>query len=142
MKQANSVQRPKYIFDVGFQRICFENAGVEIGRTFLVHLNRDYVRKGAINPDKLFITEDITDEVLEKMDEIKEEIAKALEILKWTQEPDKRLIDLCSTPKSCEFLKYYCDGVAGVPEIAAEIEPKHLLAFVKAGDYRAGKIIR
>nr|MCX6782037.1 DUF2779 domain-containing protein [Candidatus Magasanikbacteria bacterium] len=132
VKQSNSVQ-PKHIFDVGFQRICFESAGVKIGRSYLVHLNREYVRQGAIEPEKLFISEDITDEVLEKMDEIKEEIAKALEILKWTKEPDKRLIKLCSTPKNCEYLKYYCEGVAGVPEIAAEIGSKHLLALIKRG---------
>ena len=132
VKMTNSVQ-PKHIFDVGFQRICFENAGVEIGRTFLVHLNRDYVRQGAIDPEKLFISEDITDEVLEKMDEIKEEIAKVLAMLKWTKAPDSRLIDLCGTPKSCEFLKYYCDGVAGVTEMAGEIDPAHLLALVQRG---------
>src|SRR3989338_2066401 len=60
VKMATTVKK-EYIYDVGFQRICFENAGIKIGRTNLVHINRDYVRHGGIEIEKLFISEDITD---------------------------------------------------------------------------------
>ena len=125
--------KPEHVYDVGFQRICFEEAGVKIGRTFLVHLNNEYVRHGAIEPEKLFISEDITDEVLEKMDEIKEEINKALAMFEWREAPDKRLIELCATPKNCEYIKYYCEGVGGVAEMAEQIDPKKLLILLRRG---------
>jgi hypothetical protein len=120
----------EYPYDVGFQRICFENAGIKIGRTNSIHINRDYVRHGEIEPDKLLISEDITKQVNEKLSEIKEEIEKALEVLKWAKKPDLRLLESCTNPKSCDYIKYYCEGFPEIHQIASKIPTKHLLALL------------
>ncbi|MFH1423496.1 MAG: DUF2779 domain-containing protein [Candidatus Nealsonbacteria bacterium] len=130
VKMATTVKKD-YPYDVGFQRICFENAGIKIGRTNLVHINRDYIRHGEIELDKLFISEDITKEVNEKLPKIKEEIEKALEVMGRNSEPDLQLIEGCSNPKRCDYIKYYCEGIPGVDLIASKIPPKHLLALLK-----------
>ena len=130
VKMATTVKKD-YPYDVGFQRICFENAGIKIGRTNLVHINRDYVRHGEIELEKLFTSEDITKEVNEKLPKIKEEIEKALEVMKRNSEPDLQLIESCSNPKRCDHIKCYCEGISGVDLIANKIPPKHLLALLK-----------
>ena len=129
VKMATTVKK-EYIYDVGFQRICFENAGIKIGRTNLVHINRDYVRHGGIEIEKLFISEDITDEVNEKLHEIKKEIEKALEIVKIKSRLDLQLIEGCSNPKRCEYLECYCKGVPEIYSLADKISPKYLLALL------------
>ncbi|MFH1667857.1 MAG: DUF2779 domain-containing protein [Candidatus Komeilibacteria bacterium] len=120
-----------HIYDVGFQRICFENAGIKIGHTKLIHLNRDYVRQGEIELDKLFISEDITEQVKEKLPEIKEEIEKALKVIEINDKADLHLINGCHSPKYCDYVKYYCEGISGIDSIVNEISPKHLQTLLK-----------
>lgn len=129
VKMATTVKK-EYIFDVGFQRICFENAGIKISHTNLVHINRDYVRHGEIEIEKLFISENITKEVDEKLTEIREEIKRALEIVKIRNRLDLQLIEGCSNPKRCEYLECYCKGVLEIYSVAGKISPKHLLALL------------
>ncbi len=103
--------KPENIIDVAFQRNCFENAGIPIGRTSLVHINNKYVRHGDINPAELFASEDITDLAVEAMDEVKRMIPLALEILGRTAVPDEKLLSTCENPKTCEYLKIYLESI-------------------------------
>jgi len=129
VKMATTVKK-EYIYDVGFQRICFENAGIKIDRTNLIHINRDYVRHGEIKVGKLFISEDITREVNKKLPEIKEEIEKALKIVEIKSRLNLQLIEGCSNPKRCEYLECYCQGVSEIYSVADKIPSKHLLALL------------
>ena len=47
--------------DVSFQRHCCREAGIEINRCFLIHINNRYTRQGEIDPKLLFKTVDITE---------------------------------------------------------------------------------
>lgn len=125
VKMATKV-KPEYLFDLGFQKVCFENAGIKIGRLKLVHINGDYVRRGEIDVKKLFEVEDITDEVEEKMAEIKDEIERALKVVEYTEEPDLRLINACTNPKYCEYIEYYSKMSEGVYPLAENIRLTHL----------------
>ena len=51
--------------DVAFQKYCCTQAGLEIRNCYLVHINTDYVRRGEIEPEKLFENESIDERVLE-----------------------------------------------------------------------------
>jgi hypothetical protein len=132
VKMAASVKED-HIYDVSFQRICFENADIRIGRTRLVHINREYVRHGEIEPEKLFVAEDITKEVENKLPEVKEEIKHALEVVGWRKELDAWLLASCGNPRICEFIQYYCEGIRGVPLIASGLPIKHLLWLLNRG---------
>lgn len=129
VKMATMVKK-EYIYDVGFQRICFENAGIKIGRTNLIHINKDYVRRGEIETKKLFVFEDITDEVNEKLPEIKKEIERALEVVKIKDRLDLQLIEGCVNPKRCEYLECYCKEVPGIYSISDKIPPERLLILL------------
>ena len=129
VKMATSA-RKEDIVDVGFQKICFEEAGIKIGKTNLIYINTDYVRKGEIEIKKLFTTEDVTEQVNEKIPEIKEEIKKALMIMDIEDRLNMRVIEGCKNPKKCEYLECYCKEVPEIYGMAGKIPEKHLLALL------------
>lgn len=129
VKMATSVKKD-YPYDVAFQQICFENAGMKITGANLIHINNQYIRKGKIDPQKLFISEDITGAVFEKMPETKKLIPLALEVLERQKVPDKEFLALCPNPRTCEYLKIYLESIGQKPE-AMEIKPSTDYAGIK-----------
>ncbi|MBF0618710.1 MAG: DUF2779 domain-containing protein [Candidatus Omnitrophica bacterium] len=53
-----------YLQDVAFQRYCYEQAGIKVGRCFLMHINNEYVRHGEIDVEAFFTLEDVTEEIV------------------------------------------------------------------------------
>ncbi len=51
------------IHDVAFQKYMIEASRVKIRKCFLMHLSNEYVRKGELEVEKLYMKEDITAEV-------------------------------------------------------------------------------
>lgn len=129
VKMATSAKK-EYVFDVGFQKICFERAGIKIRKTNIIHINNKYIRHGDIEPEKLFSTDDITEETNKNLPETEEGIKMALKVIKIKDEPSLELINGCNNPKRCEYLECYCDGIKGVQSLAKDIQPKHLLALL------------
>lgn len=73
-----------HIKDACFQTICAEQAGQKIDQVFLVHLNGGYVRNGDINPFKLLVFVDITDQINLMYSETEIEIKEAVNLLSKT----------------------------------------------------------
>lgn len=84
IKSSTSVKtdaKHNHIKDACFQKICAERAGQHIDRVFLVHLNGDYVRNGAIEPGAMLVFADITEAVEDVATETGAEIDTALAFL-------------------------------------------------------------
>jgi hypothetical protein len=52
--------KDEHLHDVCFQKLAFERAGYTVGTLSVIHINSDYVRHGAIDPQGLFTIEDVT----------------------------------------------------------------------------------
>ncbi len=130
VKMATKVKK-EYLYDLGFQKICFENAGIAIGRLKLVHINGEYVRHGKINPQELFKIEDITEEVKELLPQIKDEIERALKVIDMQEAPSVGLINACSNPKYCEFLEYYGKMSEDIYAVAEKIQLTQLAQMLE-----------
>jgi hypothetical protein len=130
VKSSTSV-RPEDIEDVAFQRICFKEAGIPVSRTFLIHINGDYVRRGAIDPKQFFVTVDISKEVDEVVDETKSAIAHARKYLEYDELPDRRVIESCTNPKSCAYLKHYLHGVSDHQALTRDLSPRFVIELLK-----------
>jgi CRISPR/Cas system-associated exonuclease Cas4 (RecB family) len=81
VKSSTSVKRDashNQVKDAAFQVIAATDAGANVSRVFIVHLNSDYVRAGDIAPEDLLVFTDVTDEVREMEKEIRVEIKSAL----------------------------------------------------------------
>ncbi len=97
-----------HIKDIAFQKIALEKSGLEIGKSFLVHLNKEYRRAGEIELEKLFIFNEVSAKIDEIQKETEQEISQALELLK------KDDIDLSgceclyqSSGQRCDCFKFF-----------------------------------
>jgi len=111
------------IHDVSFQKYVYENKGIKIGKCFLLHLNREYVRKGEIDINNLFVKEDITEKVDEYIKDIKERIIGMFEVINSEKAPETSIGAHCKNPYKCP-----CDCWEGLPE-------NHVFCL-----YRGGKL--
>ena len=68
IKSSTSV-KTEHVYDATFQSIVCE-ANIPLRKTYLVHLNKDYVRDGETELEKLFAVEDLSEEVAAKKEEI------------------------------------------------------------------------
>ncbi len=66
-----------HIEDVSFQAVVIQGAGLDLGRVFIMHLNKDYVRGEELGADQLFVSEDMTEHVQERESETRENMHKA-----------------------------------------------------------------
>lgn len=76
-----------HIDDLTFQASVLSRADVPVGRYFLVHLNKDYVRFGALNIPELFLIEEQTEKVLAGLPLVEEQMKTAKEYLTAKKEP-------------------------------------------------------
>ncbi len=65
VKSSTSVKE-EHVSDVAFQKYCYTGAGLNINKCYLIHINNEYVRQGAIDPYQLFSKVDITADVAEE----------------------------------------------------------------------------
>ncbi len=127
--------KEEHITDVAFQRICIEEAGIRISRTFLVHINNQYVRNGEIDPEQLFSKVDVTHEVENVMPMAKKEIPRALAVLDWEKMPRLMHVMSCNDPAECEFLACYFSEFKDDDKysIAASLPKEKLVTFIERG---------
>lgn len=76
-----------HLSDAAFQAIVLERCGVPLGRVFIVHLNKDYVRKGEIDIEALFVLNDSTAKVDARRVTVAVEMEEAKEYLNQETEP-------------------------------------------------------
>ena len=92
--------KDEYYDDVAFQRYVLEGAGLKIRRCHLMHINNEYVKKGSINPKKLFHKEDITDEVAKIVPEVEENLNSMIKMLQG-KKPSPEFGTECVNPNDC-----------------------------------------
>ena len=82
----NSPERD-HIIDVAFQVSLLQRANIHLGRYHVIHVNKDYVRTGELDFKSLFIKEDVTEKVMERLPEVESKMAAAKEYLTAEKEP-------------------------------------------------------
>ncbi|MCK5846453.1 MAG: hypothetical protein KAG84_03370 [Bacteroidales bacterium] len=100
-----------YYKDASLQYSVLLNSGVDINRFSLVHINKDYVREGAIDNNKLFVITDVTDIVSEQQNNVERKITEQIEILELNEVP---LVDVgkhCYNPYDCDFIGHCWKGI-------------------------------
>ena len=75
------------LHDVAFQKYIYEANSLKIKSSYLLHLNKEYVRKGELELEELFIKEDISEQVDQLLVDIEENILSIFELIKEKDEP-------------------------------------------------------
>jgi hypothetical protein len=89
------------IHDVSFQKYCCEKRGLAIDRCFLIYVNNRYVKDGEIDPQRLFVTEDITARVAQAQEGIGDRVDTMLDTMASREAPGNRVGPHCADPYDC-----------------------------------------
>lgn len=92
------------IQDVSFQKYCYQKAGLNIRKCFLMYINNQYVRHGDLDPKQLFNLDDITDKVDRVIDNVEEKISRMFDIIKSSEYPDANISSQCTDPYDCPLI--------------------------------------
>lgn len=96
-----------HITDIAFQTSVMRRAHVPLGRCYLVHLNKEYIRIGDLNIEELFTIEDVTDAVDGRIPEIEPKMEGAKEYLNRESEPSGGCDCVYSTRRNhCTTFQY------------------------------------
>ncbi|MBD3249621.1 DUF2779 domain-containing protein, partial [Candidatus Woesearchaeota archaeon] len=86
--------KDEHILDLAFQKYTYKKAGLNIRNCYLMHINKEYVRKGDIEPKKLFEKEDITEQADESLKDVEQNIRDIFKILSLKKPPEFQLEDI------------------------------------------------
>ena len=95
-----------HIEDMALQRYAFEGAGYNIRKSILMHVNNNYIRSGELDLRQLFMLEDCTELVTEKMQGIGQKVKMFLDLLASKTEPEIGIGDHCYTPFECDYIPH------------------------------------
>jgi len=105
----------KYVPDIAYQKWVLMQCGVNVTGTYLVCLNSDYVKDGAVELKKLFVIKDMQKLVDKMIDEVGIKANEALRVIANDEEPMVDLSEHCRKPYQCAFWAY-CKELHGVPK--------------------------
>lgn len=88
IKATNELKDKKHLPDLAFQVNLLKKCGLTVSAIRLIHLNREYVRRGELNLRELFITLDVTEEVGKILADVDLDMQKALSYLSSQNEPE------------------------------------------------------
>jgi len=90
-----------HLADLTFQTWVLRGAGVPVRRSCLAHLDREYVRRGALDPHGLFEVEDLTEQIEPLLAGVGPEARRLLEVLPLAQSPEAAIGPHCFDPYDC-----------------------------------------
>jgi hypothetical protein len=105
VKQSTGI-KDYHLDDIALQRYAFQGAGYDIRRSILMHLNRDYIRRGELDPKNMFLLEDCTDWALSRMAGIASHLSFLLDIINQPDEPSVSIGRHCRSPFECDYMGY------------------------------------
>ncbi|MFC1983352.1 DUF2779 domain-containing protein, partial [Chloroflexota bacterium] len=109
VKSSTSV-KDVHIDDVAFQKFCCEQAGLNINKCYLMHINNQYVKEGEINPEGLFTIQDISEDVDEAKRGIYNRVEDMFEIISAPSCPEVTIGNHCKDPYECPLTECW-DGL-------------------------------
>ncbi|RED48805.1 DUF2779 domain-containing protein [Seonamhaeicola aphaedonensis] len=111
VKSSTSIHTDKkhnHLKDACFQKYVMTECGYNISKVFIIHLNKEYVKNGEINPNELLEIKDVTDKLDEIYSETVNEINAALNFL--TKQIDTSSNCSCienTRNNHCDAFKYF-----------------------------------
>ena len=114
--------------------------GIKVTGAYLVCLNSNYVRQGAIDLQQLFAVVDMEELVQNDLVKVPQLVSKALQLLQNPNEPNADLSQNCKKPYECAFLEY-CKRLHNIPTDRPNVFDLYRIPFSKALQlYQSGSI--
>jgi len=100
VKSTNDVKEEQ-LYDVAFQLHCCQLNGVTINCCYIMHLNREYIKQGDVDPRQLFVTEDVTERLSEFSGGLETRIDEMLAVIDSDKCPETAIGQHCNSPYDC-----------------------------------------
>ncbi len=100
--KSSTLVKDYQIQDLAFQYFVASKS-ISIKDVSIVHLNNEYLKKGKINIQKLFVTQSLLNEVKVLQDKVKIKTEELKKVLKLTTIPTLKIGNHCSDPYECDF---------------------------------------
>lgn len=111
----NDADYVKYARDIAYQKYILEQCGVKVTGTYLVRIDKEYVRGDELDIKSLFYTADLRELVQQEYQVVPQMIAAAKKTLAG-DEPNVDLGLRCHDPYNCAFWKY-CTKALPIPSV-------------------------
>lgn len=121
--KASTSAKVEHEFDLAFQTAVLEGTGLKVQNIFVIHVNNQYVRNGAIEADKITHTEDVTTKVRKRTEATTKYMPLALTTAQLKTMPDPSP-DLAKLGSKKSWLQVYEAIIPPTPkEYPADIAP-------------------
>ncbi len=90
-----------HICDVAFQKYVYQNKGIKIGRCYIMLLNKEYVRHGSLNLEKLFTKIDVTEKAEQHLEGMENRIAEMKKTIEASSPPEIAVGQHCKMHHPC-----------------------------------------
>jgi len=107
--KSSTKAKEEHYYDAAFQKRVYEGAGLKIRKCYIMHINNQYIRQGAVKPEKLLTMVDVTSYVDEIIPSIDSNAKHMHEAIQEKEPPDIKIGPHCSSPYSCP-LESVCQG--------------------------------
>ena len=104
-----------YTRDIAYQKWLLEQCGVKVDGTYLVRLNKFYVRGNELDIKQLFHVKNMDALVANELPKVQTNVAQAVKVLEGG-EPDVKVAIQCHEPYNCAFFDY-CTGHLAEPNV-------------------------
>ena len=106
IKSSSSVKEIHY-YDLAFQKYILEKNNINVKDVFCIHVNSDYIKKGAIKPKEIVKINNITDDVEKLRQKTESNIKNAMNIFNTKNEPKFKMTDRSRFSDKQYCLKFY-----------------------------------
>lgn len=106
--------KEEHLYDLAFQRAVIEGNGLKIRKVYVIYVNNEYVRHGAIKPNELTKMDDVTLVVRNLESFTESNMPLAIETLKSDVMPDPSPVHLSKLGDKKEWHAIY-DSLVGTP---------------------------
>jgi hypothetical protein len=101
VKSTTSLKEEVHLPDIAFQAYVLSGAGIKLRKCFLAHINKEFVRHGAIDPQKFFTLEDVTRPVSVLSREVEEQLGAMQRVIGVKTHPEIQIGPHCDNPYAC-----------------------------------------
>nr|WP_319776145.1 DUF2779 domain-containing protein [uncultured Sphaerochaeta sp.] len=95
-----------YLWDVAVQFYVLSGAGLKVSDISLVYINNEYVRKGEIEIQKLFLKESVLKDIEHLLPLVESHTRKFKQVINRPEMPDIDIGEHCTNPYRCGFFNY------------------------------------
>ena len=140
VKSSTSADKEVYAQDVALQKWVLTQCGITVTGTYLVCINNQYVRNGALDIHQLFSINDISEAVAVEYPQVAANCKAAKAVLDNPAEPAEPIGPHCHEPYGCGFMSY-CMRQCGIPDNEPTVFDLYRGSFDKQLEYVQNGIV-